>query len=73
MQGGIDEKILLNIFEPYFTTKHKSVGTGLGLYMTYETVTTKLKGTIKVKNLEFEYENNIYKGVEFTISIPNKI
>ncbi len=68
--GGIDEKILPNIFEPYFTTKHKSMGTGLGLFMTYETVTTKLKGSIKVSNIEFEYNNAKYKGAEFIIKIP---
>lgn len=71
--GGIKEDIIPNIFEPYFTTKHKSVGTGLGLYMVYETVINKLKGSIKVQNVEFEYEKNKYKGVEFIIKIPTKI
>jgi len=60
--GGISEKILPNIFEPYFTTKHKSQGTGLGLYMSYKVITQNLKGDILIENSK--------NGVICTIEIP---
>ena len=68
--GGIDEEILNRIFEPYFTTKHESIGTGIGLYMTYQIVKKQLEGSISVKNEEFDYENQKYLGACFTIKIP---
>lgn len=64
---GIDEKILDKIFEPYFTTKHKSVGTGIGLYMTNQIITKQLGGDISIKNIEYEFDNKKLKGAEFTI------
>ncbi len=48
--GGIKEDVLPHIFEPYFTTKHKSQGTGLGLYMSFNIVKDSLKGNIYVEN-----------------------
>ena len=68
--GGISKEHINKIFEPYFTTKHKSQGTGIGLYMTEEIIVRHLKGEITVKNDEFTYENSSYIGAEFTIKIP---
>ena len=67
--GGIDEDIIDYIFEPYFTTKHKAKGTGLGLYMTHQIIVKHLRGIISVSNKEFEYKNTKYKGAEFVITI----
>ncbi|MGB5793980.1 ATP-binding protein, partial [Poseidonibacter sp.] len=60
--GGVKEEDLKKVFEPYFTTKHKSVGTGLGLNICYSIVTLKLKGKIFVKNSS--------KGALFRIILP---
>ncbi|WP_417334685.1 response regulator [Halarcobacter sp.] len=68
--GGIPENILPKIFEPYFTTKGSKHGTGLGLYITHTIITKNLKGTIKVENEIFEYEEKSYKGAKFTITLP---
>ncbi len=70
--GGIREDILEKIFEPYFTTKHQSQGTGIGLYMTQEIINKHLKGSIKAENCQFEYNNKQHKGALFKITIPLK-
>ena len=70
---GIKKEVLPRIFEPYFTTKHKSQGTGVGLYMCKNILEQNLKGTIFVDNREFTYENKKYFGAYFEISIPKKI
>ena len=67
--NGIDDTIINKIFEPYFTTKHKSQGTGLGLYMTHKII-EKMNSEISVKNDSFSYNNSIYNGAKFTISFP---
>jgi PAS domain S-box-containing protein len=60
--GGIKEKNLYKIFEPYYTTKHKSQGTGLGLFMSKMICEKGLSGSINV-------ESN--KSITiFTIKIP---
>ena len=68
--GGIPQDLLVRIFEPYFTTKHKSQGTGLGLHMTYKLIVEGMDGSIEAKNVNYEYEGKNYTGAEFTIAIP---
>ena len=68
--GGIEENIINRIFEPYFTTKDKKVGTGIGLYMCEEIIHRHMNGDIKVENADFNYENINYKGALFTIKLP---
>ncbi len=59
---GIDENIIDKIFDPYFTTKHSSEGTGLGLYMSEMIIQKSMNGSIKA------YNNN--NGATFEIKIP---
>ena len=61
--NGIDDSIINKIFEPYFTTKHKSQGTGLGLYMTHKII-EKMNSEISVKNDSFSYNNKYYTMVQ---------
>jgi signal transduction histidine kinase len=68
--GGIDPKIINRIFEPYFTTKHKSQGTGLGLHMTQRLAEESLKGSIEVENVTFRYRGKSFQGAEFTVTLP---
>lgn len=57
---GIEENILNKIFDPYFTTKEKHKGTGLGLYMSKMILEKNINATIKATNLD--------EGVEFKIT-----
>ena len=60
--GGIPNNVMGKIFEPYFTTKHKSQGTGLGLFMSKMICEQGLDGSINVKSK---------KGItKFIINIP---
>ena len=69
---GIDERIIDKIFELYFTTKHQSQGTGVGLYMCENIIRNHLKGSITVKNVSFKYKDIPYTGTNFTIKISLK-
>jgi len=68
--GGIPEDIITKVFEPYFTTKHQSQGTGLGLYMTYKIITESMGGLLKVENKSFTFKDTSYYGARFTIELP---
>jgi signal transduction histidine kinase len=69
--GGVGDEIINKIFEPYFTTKHKFQGTGLGLYMTRKIIQTSMKGKICVYNDEFIFEDQKCFGAVFKITLKN--
>ncbi|MEO6546987.1 MAG: tetratricopeptide repeat protein [Ferruginibacter sp.] len=61
--SGIPQRVLDKIFQPFFTTKPTGEGTGLGLSMSYDIITSGHNGTINVETVEGE-------GSEFIISLP---
>ena len=60
--GGIAADILEKVFDPYFTTKQDTNGTGLGLYMSKTIIEKHMKGKLKAENHK--------KGAIFTITLP---
>lgn len=64
--GGIKINDVNKIFEPYFTTKHKSVGTGIGLYMVKQIIEKQMNGSIEVKNQQWHsktLDKNFYGAI----------
>ncbi|MFT7003161.1 MAG: two-component system C4-dicarboxylate transport sensor histidine kinase DctB [Sulfurimonas sp.] len=59
--GGIKEENFDLIFDPYFTTKDSSKGTGLGLYISKLIIEKNMKGDLSVQNDE--------RGAVFTIAV----
>jgi len=68
--GGLPAKVKDKIFDPYFTTKHKSQGTGIGLYMSKDIIEKHMKGSLTAYNSDFFIENNHYFGACFKIELP---
>jgi C4-dicarboxylate-specific signal transduction histidine kinase len=60
--GGITVKPRNKIFEPYFTTKEDSDGTGIGLYMSKIIVDKNMHGKLRVRNTGV--------GARFEILVP---
>jgi len=63
---GIKQENLQQIFDPFFTTARAKGGSGLGLHIVYNLITSTLQGAIKC-------QSNVNEGVHFTIEIPLNI
>lgn len=63
--GGVEKKDMKKIFNPYFTTKQKHNGTGLGLYILKLIVEDSMNGKISLYNTQ--------EGAVFTIKLPMNI
>jgi signal transduction histidine kinase/CheY-like chemotaxis protein len=61
--SGIDEENVQKIFDPYFSTKIKETGSGLGLYVTY--------GIIKAHNGHVEVTSKLNEGTQFDVYVPS--
>ena len=64
MGGGISKGVMEKIFDPYFTTKEQTQGTGLGLYMSKQIIENSMCGSLSAKNID--------NGAEFIITLPLK-
>jgi len=60
---GIPPEHLTRVFDPFFTTRRGSGGTGLGLNIVYNIVTQTLGGDIRLRS-------TLDSGSEFTLTVP---
>ncbi len=63
---GMEKRIKDKVFEPFFTTKRGAGGIGLGMHITFNLITQKLKGVI-------ELESAAGKGTTVKITIPEQV
>lgn len=61
--SGMDEQTVSRIFEPFYTSKRATGGTGLGMYIVYNILTQQLDGQIQC-------DSRIKKGTTFNIEWP---
>ena len=61
--AGMSAETQEHVFEPFFTTRRSSGGSGLGLYISYNLVTQALHGTIRC-------ESAVGEGARFIIDYP---
>lgn len=62
--AGMAPETLQHAFEPFYTTRRGSGGSGLGLYIAYNLVTRALQGKIRC-------ESALGKGAHFIVELPS--
>ena len=63
---GIPPAHRSRVFDPFFTTKRGKGGSGLGLHIVYNIVTTRLRGAIRVESEEG-------RGTSFILRFPTEV
>lgn len=63
---GIAPELHARVFEPFFTTRRASGGSGLGLHIVHSIVTQSLKGTLA-------FDSQVGEGTIFTLHLPRSL
>ena len=63
--AGMPPEVAARVFEPFYTTRRGSGGTGLGMHIVWNLVTQALGGKIALATAPGE-------GVQFTITLPQR-
>ena len=61
---GIPPEVIPHVFEPFFSTKDKAEGVGLGLAVAY--------GIIQRHGGDIEIESQVDRGTTFTVTLPKR-